>query len=160
MNRWYVAGPLVSPNGMTLHLYDPYQVRKVVNSSDSGSMRMQWNAWRMSSFVKTRACRSRAKVSSIKGNGYWSLRVKSLSLRKLIQNRNDPLGFLTKRIGAANGALLASMTLLDGISQRYAFSGCWRGGVHEEIVGVLLKYGGNHTSKLPSHFSSAPRTSP
>jgi ABC-type uncharacterized transport system permease subunit len=32
---------------------------------------------------------------------------------------------------------------------------------HEVIVGILLKYGAAPlTSKLPSHFSSAPRTSP
>jgi hypothetical protein len=42
----------------------------------------------------------------------------------LIQNCSDPLGFLTKRIGAAKGALLALIKPLCKFSTRYCFMAC------------------------------------
>src|SRR5271163_3463652 len=118
MYRWYVEGPFVSPKGSTLHLKDPYRVRNVVKSSESGWIRIRWKACRISNLVKILALVIWPRISSIRGRGYWSVIVIVLSLRKSMQKRREPLGFLTNSTGAAKAAFEGTIKPLAKFSSR------------------------------------------
>ena len=55
-------------------------------------------------------------TSSMRGKGYRSFMVISLSFRKSAQKRQEPSGFLAKMTGAAKGELDGEITLLASIS--------------------------------------------
>ena len=89
----------------------------------------------------------RASVSSIRGRGYRSLRVREFSTRKSIHNRRDPFGFLTKRMGAAKGAWDGSMNPLSRLSVMYCF-------IASSSSADILYSGENLSAFSPSPSSS------
>jgi hypothetical protein len=99
-----MAGPFVSPKNKTLHLYTPNRVRKMVNSSESEYIRIRWKTCLISSLINSLARLIRARISSIRKNGYRFFLIKRLSFLKLIQKRRDPSSFLIKKTETINRA--------------------------------------------------------
>jgi hypothetical protein len=69
MSFWNVAGALVSPNGMTIHSYEPYLVRKLVYSRASSSIATPEEPDAKSSAARALGCSYPVHDLSIRGRG-------------------------------------------------------------------------------------------